>query len=107
MSDKPKDVGQPLEQPKCEHNWLDRGFIAEKCSKCGAIKGLQDTINKTKPPEILEIECLISQVNKKLLIMNMTIPMSDKPESKLISQALEEIDLFQKTTLHDLRKEFE
>ena len=54
---------------------------------------------------ILEIECLISQVNKKLH----QLPTDGmlKGQGTLRGQALEEIDLFQKTTLHDLRKEFE
>lgn len=56
---------------------------------------------------IEEIEGLISQVNEKLLIVNITVPMDDSKQSKLIAQALEEIDLFQKTTLFKLRRDFE
>ncbi len=36
------------EHSECEHNWLDRGFIVEKCSKCGALNTTQDTINKAE-----------------------------------------------------------
>ena len=48
---------------------------------------------------IKEIEGLMSQVNKKLKIM--------KCQLSIKTQALEEIDLFQKTTLFELRKAFE
>ena len=58
---------------------------------------------------IEEIEGLLSQVNdklKKLDYRSVTSKMSLKRD-KTRSQALEEIDLFQKTTLFDLRRAFE
>lgn len=54
---------------------------------------------------ISEIEELISQVNEKLEKLDDGHYISTK--MYLIKQAIEEIDLFQKTTLHELRKEFE
>lgn len=78
-----------LEQPKeCEHNWLD-------------------TINRTEPEQpnlkiIEEIEGLISQVNEKLEKLE-----AYYGKSNVKNQALEEIGLFQKTTLFELRKAFE
>ena len=56
---------------------------------------------------IEEIEGLISQADDKLGELNMLITMDDSKQSKQISQTLEEIDLFQKTTLFELRKTFE
>lgn len=51
---------------------------------------------------IEEIEGLISQVNEKLERLE-----AYYGKSKVKNQALEEIDLFQKTTLFELRKAFE
>ena len=117
------------EHSECEHNWLDRGFIVEKCSKCGALNTTQDTINKAEtdlsnlpgrehhkdcecgncPDQpnlkiIGEIEGLISQVNEKLYQLPETKIM--KCQLTLRGKALEEIDLFQKTTLYELKKIF-
>ncbi len=52
-----------------------------------------------------EIEGLISQVNEKLV----QLPTDGLPQGKgqKREQALEEIDLFQKTTLYELRKALE
>ncbi|HDY88837.1 MAG TPA: hypothetical protein ENH82_12090 [bacterium] len=135
------------EHSECEHNWLDRGFIVEKCSKCGALNTTQDTINKTEdveqpkcekcgnpqrkdrngwpiqycgkpcppsaePPNLKiigEIEGLISQVNEKLCKIT-TLSGEGRltvRRTQLKGQALEEIDIFQKTTLFELRKAFE
>ena len=58
---------------------------------------------------ITEIEGLMSQVNEKVFELQKMIYKGDKANQRyeLISQALEEIDLFQKTTLFELRKAFE
>lgn len=56
---------------------------------------------------IEEIEGLMSQVSDKVDNLNMLVSMDDSKQSKLISQAFEEINLFQKTTLFKLRKTFE
>ncbi|MCK5016940.1 MAG: hypothetical protein KAS32_07690 [Candidatus Peribacteraceae bacterium] len=57
---------------------------------------------------ITEIEGLMSEVNERLdeIIITDKIP-GDSVRKLRKSQALEEIDLFQKTTLFDLRKDFE
>jgi hypothetical protein len=59
---------------------------------------------------ILEIECLISQVSEKIGSLNVSGDNEMLINSKrldLCQMARKEIDLFQKTTLHGLRKEFE
>ena len=58
---------------------------------------------------IEEIEGLMSQVNEKVFELQKMIYKGDSANKRyeLISQALEEIDLFQKTTLFELRKAFE
>ncbi len=56
---------------------------------------------------IEEIEGLISQANEKLDILNRNTYMLPCQQPILISTALEEIDLFQKTTLFELRRAFE
>lgn len=53
-----------------------------------------------------ETEGLLSQVNDKLYKLANDIPFSSKITG-LRDKALEEIDLLQKTTIHDLRKAFE
>jgi len=54
-----------------------------------------------------EIEGLISQVNDKLNKIN-TVFTTDNPKPwQAKDMAIEEIDLFQKTTLFELRKAFE
>lgn len=75
-------------------------------------------VNKTEiwePPDppnknimiIEEIEGLMSQVNEKLCkLSRSTFNLSDG-KSLSAGRAIEEIDLFQKTTLFDLRKTFE
>ena len=58
---------------------------------------------------IEEIEGLMTQVNNKLdelEVMSVTSDNTDKRD-KAQHQATEEIDLFQKTTLFELRKAFE
>lgn len=52
---------------------------------------------------IEEIEGLLSQVNDKIYILSA----SSLDRTQLRAKALEEIDLLQKTTIHDLRKAFE
>ena len=58
---------------------------------------------------ITEIEGLLSQVNDKCEDLEISIVHDPKHREKmrLQTQALEEIDLFQKTTLYELRKAFE
>lgn len=62
---------------------------------------------------IEEIEGLLSQVNDKLGALRIkAFNISTEGQLKdnkhhLVSQALEEIDLLQNTTMHDLRKAFE
>ena len=129
------------EHSECEHNWLDRGFIVEKCSKCGALNTTQDTINKAEDAEqhierhkiecvanmtgeentcdcgvnqpnlkiIAEIEELLGKVSERLYelpVFTTTNSTVNEP-LRLRNQALEEIDIFQKTTLLELRKVFE
>ena len=53
---------------------------------------------------ITEIEGLISQVNDKLVKLSDELSI---PNRAYLLRALEEIDLFQKTTLFELRKAFE
>ena len=57
---------------------------------------------------IEEIEGLMSQVNEKIHKLTFSHDSSDITKKQTLwSQALEEIDLFQKTTLFELRKAFE
>ena len=57
---------------------------------------------------IEEIEGLMSQVNEKLgKIREMTYCAPVTKMATVVSQAIEEIDIFQKTTLFELRKAFE
>ena len=68
---------------------------------------MTDSRDKPEQPNqnlmiIEEIEGLMSQVNEKIR----ELPFNSTNSPK-ISTALEEIDLFQKTTLFDLRKAFE
>lgn len=57
---------------------------------------------------ITEIEGLISKVNERMGdLYEEQIGLSNSPNTKKVAQALEEIDLFQKTTLFELRKAFE
>ena len=56
---------------------------------------------------IEEIEGLMSQVNDKLYKLSGGQPVLMKCTVTITSRALEEIDLFQRTTLFELRKAFE
>lgn len=56
---------------------------------------------------ITEIEGLMSQVNEKIISLPAGNFAKDFNKYATIGKALEEIDLFQKTTLFDLRKAFE
>lgn len=56
---------------------------------------------------IEEIEGLLNQVNGKLYELSEPQPIIMKCQKTLRSQAIKEIDLFQKTTLFELRKAFE
>ena len=72
------------------------------------LAGEQDAVGQlTEQPNknlmiIEEIEGLMSQVNEKIRALDF-----NSKNSPRISLALEEIDLFQKTTLFELRKAFE
>ena len=80
-----------------------RGWPIQYCGKpCPPLKAEQPNQDLMI---ITEIEGLVSQVNEKLERLHE--PTYDKKTYNLISQALEEIDLFQKTTLFELRKAFE
>ena len=54
-----------------------------------------------------EIKGLLSQVNDKLGKLNENTKFLSCHRNSLVLQALEEIDLHQRTTIHDLRKAFE
>lgn len=57
---------------------------------------------------IEEVEGLMSQVNEKIHKLTFLHNTSDVTKKQTLwSQAIEEIDLFQKTTLFELRKAFE
>jgi hypothetical protein len=56
---------------------------------------------------IKTIQGLMICVGDNLSKLNALIPMDDSNQSKLIAKAIEEIDLFEKTTLFELQKEFE
>ena len=116
---KAEDADQPLEQPKCrlcndkkeivrtftgsiglETAWRPKG---SSTSREDEIRACPDCICTEQPNQNLmiieEIEGLLSQVNSKISL--------HLPYCPLRVQALEEIDLFQKTTLFELRKAFE
>ncbi len=73
---------------------------------------LQESLCREAEPEqpnqnlmiIEEIEGLMSQVNERLIKLSDELSI---PNRACILLALEEIDLFQKTTLFDLRRAFE
>ena len=114
---KREDAGQPFEQSKCKECKYetidDKPCEWTKIDKkgCSAFTHKPDQPNKNLMI-IEEIEGLISQVNDKLCELEPvedTKNFNDVARKKwtLKSQALEEIDLFQKTTLFELRKVFE
>ena len=76
-------------------------------------KGVSCSCRKPEQPNqnimiILEIEGCISQINEKLGKMgDEMLEMGFIKRKCLISAALEEIDLFQKTTLRELKQAFE
>ena len=109
----PITVVQACEQLNCLLETL------KKEAEQGMVKmGFKDGKQPEQPNQNLmiieEIEGLMSQVNDKLgelkaltFIVNTDSKKSIFKGPILISQALEEIDLFQKTTLFELRKAFE
>ena len=126
---KAEDADQHLEEPKCrlcndkkeivrtftgsiglETAWRPKG---SSTSREDEIKACPDCTCTEQPNQNLmiieEIEGLFSQVNDKLESLNVpTVTDSTiNEELRLKSQALEEIDLFQRLTLFDLRKAFE
>jgi hypothetical protein len=93
-------VGQLLEQPI-------KSGVAMFANESGGVLANPEQPNLTI---ILEIECLISQVSEKIGSLNVSGDNEMLINSKrldLCQMARKEIDLFQKTTLHGLRKEFE
>ncbi len=95
-ANKAEDASQDSKEKKCDlcgEKWSPRHFWYCK--------------GKTEQPnlKIIEaIECLISQINDRLGELPTDGMLQGK--GQLRGQALEEIDLFQKTTLCDLRKIF-
>ena len=83
-----------------------------ECPDCET-PGYCGRIEQSNLKIIEAIECLISQVNDRLGELKASTFIVDSNSNnifrgpKLISQALEEIDLFQKTTLFELRKALE
>lgn len=98
----PEDAGQPLEKPKCK----TCNDTKRKSVKIGGIfewEDCRDCLPEQPDLKIIEeIEGLISKVNDKIYIL----PISSLDRKELRAKALEEIDLFQKTTLCELRKSF-
>jgi len=81
-------------------------YRAEFINKHGLSSASTDVTKNIKIIE--EIEGKISQVYEKLNdLYQEQIGLSRASSTKIAAQALEEIDLFQKTTLFELRKAFE
>ncbi len=82
------------------------GYDLRGCTDCET----PECCEKIEQPNLKiidEIEGLVSQVNEKLDVLDRNTHMLPCQQPKLISTALEEIDLFQKTTLFELRRTFE
>ena len=87
------------------------------CSNCGQDWKTHDyscVDNKAGQPNqnlmiiIEEIEGLMSQVNEKLNKIDVLLSQAQQSNAyTILSQSREEIDLFQKTTLFELRRAFE
>lgn len=124
---KAENAEQTLEEPKCrlcndkkeivrtftgsiglETAWRPKG---SNTSREDETKACPDCTCTEQPNQnlmlITEIEGLMSQVNEKLDNMKENTLMLSCNRPKLILQALEEIDILQKTTLFELRKAFE
>ena len=117
---KAEDAGQPLSCPKCgktfpafmktEYNGHVKGcpnYYPLSCDKPEQPIKTGVAIPDPNQKIITEIEGLISQVKEKLLIMKITVPVSDKPESRAIFQARNEIAIYQNTALRELKQVFE
>ena len=94
----------------------DKPVVEESCPLKKLLKDGQQPICGDKCTEqpnknlmiITEIEGLMSQVNEKIHKLTFSHNTSDITKKQILwSQAIEEIDLFQKTTLFELRKAFE
>ena len=120
---KTENAGQHLKPPKCRFCGAERKREAKfgnwqfKC-KCYSKAKFSELTNEDyegcKPEQpnqnlmiITEIEGLMSQVNDKLVSIPIGSYIGSGERRKLMGQAAEEIDLFQKTTLFELRKAFE
>ena len=124
---KAENASQHLEEPKCrlcndkkeivrtftgsiglETAWRPKG---SSTSREDEIKACPDCTCTEQPNQDLmiieEIEGLFSQVNDKLYKLSGGQPVLMKCTVTITSKAIEEIDLFQKTTLFELRKAFE
>lgn len=109
-----KEEKQPTSAPPATMGFNSVIIKLETRAKKGKVadQHLQESLCRETEPEqpnqnlmlIEEIEGLMSQMNDKL--WEIPLETSDK-RNLLIRQTLEEIDLFQKTTLFDLRKSFE
>jgi len=96
--------GHPVpDQPKVKHKptCASLNHPYADCT-CGPDQPNQNAIIiKT----IQELTHLISNDLNKMMLIDMAVPANSK--RVLISQAIEEIDMFEKTTLFDLQKAFE
>ena len=79
------------------------------------LRGLAEVVKKAWPFEqpnieimlVKTIQSLMTVVNDNLEKLNEATKFLSCHRNSLVLQALEEIDLFQRTTLYELRKEFE
>ncbi len=99
---------QPNQQIDTVHHKFDSTCNCLGCMPMGATNLIPEQPNLKI---IEEIEGLISQVNDKLDILDRkwAVEVSENKFKRMtrISQALEDIDIFQKTTLVELRRAFE
>ena len=134
MTKQPIKTGVAPEQPKDTHKstcaFLKHPYADCTCEQPGVpilaadvngkllgeekIRELNEFIktSRTEQPNqnlmiVKTIEGLIGVVNHNLGKLNENTKMLSCHRNSLILQALEEIDIFQKTTMHDLRKAFE
>ena len=103
------EKGRAMSQPS-------KPVVEESCPIKKPLKDGQQPICGDKCTEqpnknlmiITEIEGLMSQVNEKIHKLTFSHNTSDIAKKQTLwSQAIEEIDLFQKTTLFELRRAFE
>ena len=107
-SNKAEDAEQPKVCNCVESLHLEGAVLCPDCQPEQPNQTREGNIEGKDLMIIEEIEGLMSQVNEKIHKLTFSHNTSDITKKQILwSQAIEEIDLFQKTTLFELRKAFE